>query len=174
MEERSGDRKPRFAVFGSKPECNYRAAKHAAWASTQEGYDDEAPPASDPTRDVERLRCREHRAAAGAGVHTGLFHLFQCFLDGQLSDTRKIVHLNHRERFQVYMRMSLLQSADHFQEMVERKIGVQAAHNVKFRRAFANALRRALVDLFERIGVCAGSVESGDGRLPRPDLRCLT
>src|SRR5882757_8209459 len=57
--------KPRFAVFGSKPECNYRAAKHAAWASTQKGYDDEAPPASDPTRDVERLRCREHRRRRG-------------------------------------------------------------------------------------------------------------
>ena len=68
------------------------------------------------------------------------------------------MHLDHRERFEMDARAALLQPAHHFQIMIECQIGMQPADNVKFRRAFAHALFRALINLFERIHVRAGSV----------------
>ena len=44
------------------------------------------------------------RAAAGTGIHARFLHLEQRFVDGKLSDAREIVHLDHREGFQVHVR----------------------------------------------------------------------
>ena len=47
-------------------------------------------------------------------------------------------------------RAALLQPANHLQEIFERQIGMQAADDVEFQRAFARTLLRALINLFER------------------------
>ena len=52
--------------------------------------------------------------------------------------------------------MALFQSVDEFQEIVERQIGMEAADDVKFGGAFADALSRAFVNFFERESVSAG------------------
>ena len=57
----------------------------------------------------------------------------------------------------MYVRVALLQSADQFQEIVERQIRMQAADNMKFRGPFAHTLRSPFVDFFQRKRVSAGS-----------------
>ena len=61
---------------------------------------------------------------------------------------------------------ALLEPAHHLQKIVERQIRMQPADNVKFQRAFARALFRAGVNLFQRevvrarrVGVAAKSAE---------------
>src|SRR5882762_1542942 len=81
-------------------------------------------------------------------------------------DAREVAHLDHRERFQVHAWAALLQPADHLQEIFERQIRVQAAHDVEFQRAFARALFGAGINLFQgevvrtrRAGVAAKGAE---------------
>ena len=92
---------------------------------------------------IWRTRGMENfRAAAGAGIHARFFHFPQRFIDGKFGDAREIVDFDHGEGFEVHVRMALLQAADQFQEKIERKIGMQAADDVKFGGAFAHALSR--------------------------------
>ena len=58
----------------------------------------------------------------------------------------------------MHLREALLQAADHVEVIVEREIGVQATDDVEFRGALGDALGAALVNLFKRHGVGAGSV----------------
>ena len=60
------------------------------------------------------------------------------------------MHLDHRERLQVHLRKALLQAANQVEVIIERKIGMQPADDVKFRGAFGHALRGARVNFIER------------------------
>ena len=53
----------------------------------------------------------------------------------------------------MYLREALFQPAQHLAKPIQRKLRMQAAHNVKFRHRFGPADSRRLPDLFERHGV---------------------
>src|SRR5487761_620370 len=56
------------------------------------------------------------------------------------------------------LREALLEAANHVEIERKRQIGMQAAHDVKFRRAFGDALPGALPDFLERVGVRARGI----------------
>jgi len=90
-------------------------------------------------------------------IHARFLHRPKGFVDRELRDAREIVHLHHRESLQMHVRVLLLQPADQFQKIVEGKIGMQPADNVKLRGAFPHPLRGPLVNLLEGKGVRSGS-----------------
>ncbi len=53
----------------------------------------------------------------------------------------------------MHLRKALLQAANQFQIVFKRQIRMQPAHDVKFRRAFAHALRRARPNFIQRVRV---------------------
>jgi hypothetical protein len=106
--------------------------------------------------DAAHARVENFGAAAGAGIHTSFLHAAKNFFDGNLGDARKVVDFHHGERFEVDAGAALLEAANHLEEIVKRQIGVEAADDVKFGGAFANALFSALVDFVEREIVSAG------------------
>ena len=80
------------------------------------------------------------------------------------------MYLDHREGFEMDAGAALLQPAHHFQIVIEGQIGMQTADDVKFGRAFAHALFRALINFFERIHVRAGSIRIAPKRA-QPAMR---
>src|SRR5215470_17574759 len=101
---------------------------------------------------------KDFRAAARARIHAGGFHSLQSFFDGELRDAREVMHFDHRKSFEMYVRMALFQAANQFQEIFEWKIRMQAAHDMKFRRALTDAFVGALIDFLECVSVRAGRV----------------
>src|SRR5215468_1090771 len=62
--------------------------------------------------DSAHARMENFRTAAWAGIYARCFHFLQSLFDGQLRDAREIVDFDHREGLEVYMRVTLFQSAD--------------------------------------------------------------
>src|SRR5262249_51162807 len=69
--------------------------------------------------------------------------------------TSEVVHFDHRESFEVNVRVALFQAADQFEEVFERQIGMKAADDVKFRGALTDAFIGALIDFFKGVGIRA-------------------
>ncbi len=108
--------------------------------------------------DSPHARMENLGSAAGAGIHPRFLHLAQRFLDRELRDARKVVHLDHRERLQVHAGTALFQTSDELEKVVKGQIRVQPADDMKLRGALAHALLRSPVNLLERVRVRAGRI----------------
>jgi len=106
--------------------------------------------------DAAHARMENFGTAAGARVHSCFFHAAKNFFNGNFGDAGEVVDFHHGEGFEVDTGAALFESANHFEEIVKRQIGVEAADDVKFGGAFADALFGALVDFVERKVVSAG------------------
>ena len=119
---------------------------------------------------LAHARMENFGAATRAGIHASFFHLLQNFFRRNLRDARKEMHFDHGERFEMNPGAALFQPAHHLQIVIEGQIRMQPANDVEFRRAFAHALFCALVNLFQCVNVCAGSVRIATKRT-QPAMR---
>ena len=93
------------------------------------------------------------RAAAGHGIHSGVFQPLQRFANRQLRALGKIRDLDHGEGLDMHLREALLEAAHQIEKIFERQIGMQAADDVKLGdrlgvsrgRAVSNASSSAMV-----------------------------
>src|ERR1700747_320189 len=97
------------------------------------------------TDDAAHARMENFRPSAGARVHTSFFHAAKRFFDGAFRNARKIMNFDHREGFKVNTGAALLESANHFQKIIEWQVGMQSANDVKFGCAFAHDLLGGLI-----------------------------
>jgi len=51
-------------------------------------------------------RMENFRSAARAGIDAGGFHLLQRFFDAQFGDSREVVDFDHREGFEMHVRVT--------------------------------------------------------------------
>src|SRR5579864_953108 len=58
----------------------------------------------------------------------------------------------------MYLRKALLQPRAKIEEILERQVGMQSAHNVEFRHSFGVTRSRCLVSLFQRHRIRARSI----------------
>jgi len=56
--------------------------------------------------DATHTRMENLRAAARARIHAGSFHFLQSLFDRKLGNARKVVNLDHRESFEMHVRMA--------------------------------------------------------------------
>src|ERR1700682_2201319 len=101
---------------------------------------------------------KNFRAAARKRIDPSLLHFQERILDREFCDARKVADFDHRERLEVHAGEALLEPADEFQEIVEGKVWMQAADDVKLRRAFTNALVSALINFFQCECIRAGRI----------------
>ena len=106
--------------------------------------------------DAPHAIVKDFGAAAGQGIHAGVFQALQHFALADLAALREIADLDHGEGFQVHLRKALLQAAQHLAVPIESQLRMQAAHDVKFGDGFAVALAGLVPDLFERHRVRLG------------------
>src|SRR5579864_5794429 len=75
----------------------------------------------------------------------------------------------------MHLREALLEAANHVEVKRKRQIGMQPTDNMKFGRAFRDALPRALPDFFERVAVRALGIfvapESAQAAMRAADIR---
>src|SRR5436853_7108714 len=66
---------------------------------------------------------------------------------------REVIELDHRERFQMKLRIRFLQRRKQIGEVTERQFRVQPAGNVKFSRAFIDGLSGDAQRVFDVVRV---------------------
>src|SRR3984957_9143784 len=98
------------------------------------------------------------RPAARERIDTGVLQLLQSLLNGKLSALGQISHLYHGEGLQMDLRKTPLQAGNQIEKILKRKIGMQAAHNVKLCDRFAVTRCRGFERFIKRHGVCARRV----------------
>src|SRR5665213_1401270 len=99
-----------------------------------------------------------HKAGEGYSEAVTEFHIVgglhpELTLDWYCQMLREIADLDHGEGFQVHLRKTLFQAAQHLAVPVEGQLRVQAAHDVEFRDRLAVSLASLMPDLLERHGV---------------------
>src|SRR5581483_2073251 len=75
-------------------------------------------------------------AAAGKRIHSGGLQSLQRFADAQLRALREEGDFDHRECFQMNLWEALFESRNEIEEVLERQIRMQSAHDVKLRYGF--------------------------------------
>ena len=96
-------------------------------------------------------------AATRHGIYTGLLHFGQGLGDGQLGAFRQVSYFDHGEGFNVYLGKALLEASHQVEEILERKIGMQATDDVEFGHGFAVSRGSGLPRFFQGHGVSPGS-----------------
>src|SRR4051812_38916077 len=90
------------------------------------------------------------RATTGAGIESCRLQVGDHLRDGKLIALGEERELHHRERFQMDLRETLLQSADQVEEILEWQVRVQTPYDMKFRHRLGIAGCRGLKGFFER------------------------
>src|SRR5256885_4214937 len=72
--------------------------------------------------DASYARMEYFRSATGARVDSSGFHFLQRFFDAQLGDSRAVVDFDHRESFEVHVRVPLFYPADEFETIFKRQV----------------------------------------------------
>ncbi len=94
-------------------------------------------------------------AAAGHGVDACILQLLQGFGNGEFGALRKEGNLDHGEGLDVDLRKALLKAAHQIEEVLEGKVGMEAADDVELGDGLGIAGGSGCPGLFERHGVGA-------------------
>src|ERR1700751_1178174 len=92
-------------------------------------------------------------SAAGHGVHASFAQFYQSLVDGQLGAARKIGDFHHGESLDVYFGEAFLEPTDQIEKVLEGKVGMKTADNVKLGDSLTVTGSCRLIGLFQGHGV---------------------
>src|SRR5580765_5002363 len=110
------------------------------------------------TNDMTDAVSKDFGAASGERIDSRGLQLLERLANGQLCAPSKIGHLHHRERLQMHLWETLLQSGTEIEEVLEGQVGMKSTDNMKFRYRFGISRCSGFESLFERHRICAGCV----------------
>ena len=100
--------------------------------------------------DAPHALAEDFRAAARHRIHAGVPQPLQRFANAEFGAAGQKGNLHHGESLQVHLRKALFQAPQHFAKPIERKLRVQAPHDVKFRHGLAPARACHVENFIER------------------------